>query len=172
MRYLLPHHQRLYREYKRFQGRLEKYRDVSFVYLSSSAMYKLRVFYRDHGCSVVMAFYICLPWYNGIQKQAVHPWITVQNIGPGLGVAPLYTSTYEAQIRKILSTLGFPENCTFARSLLKPGEEPLPAYDLDWFRGIPGSAQALPYFEKPPPRPGGGALCIRLRPKLGPLSLV
>lgn len=164
MRYLLPHHQRLYREYKRFQGRLEKDREVSFVYFSSSSMYKLGEFYRHHGCSLVQAFYICLPWYNGFRKQVVHPWITVQTIGPGLGVIPLYT--YEAQVRKILSTLGLPENCTFARSLLKPGEEPLPAYVLDWFRGIPGSAQALPYFEKLPSQPGGGALCIRLRPKL------
>ena len=170
MRHLLPHYQRLYREYKRFQGRLEKDREVSFVCISTEYMFKVEEFYTNHGWSLVMAFYICLPWYNGIRKQKIHPWIAVRKIGPDRGLTPL--QTYEARVRKILRMLGLPKNYTFARSLLKPGEEPLPADVLDWFRGIPGTAQARPYFEQPPSQSRGGALCIRLRPKLSPLSLV
>lgn len=146
MKHRLPRHKALYREYRRFQGQLEKDREVSFVCIPRSSVRKLWDFYWSKGFSVTRAFYICIPWYCGFEKRICHPWITVQRLGPGLGVSIPPQCTYEAQLRELLRTLGIPEDFTFDRSLLRPGEEPLPETLLDWFRGIPGTTRALPYY--------------------------
>lgn len=132
---------RMYREYVRFQGRLEKDRDISFVCIPRSDVEEVR----DKVWGIftpVRLHYISIPWGNGTRKSLIHPWALVLHDKPHPGSI----HTYETRFQVLLGRLGI-EGCSFERSLIHPGTTPLPECLWDWFAGIPGATKALPYFD-------------------------
>lgn len=144
----LTHRQRVYDEYARFQGRLERDdREVSFICIPRSSLRRLRAF---GICWPVCLHYISISFAPPCApiKDLCHPWAVVLRLRPSNGVkcgTGLASTTNAERLHALLEKLGIP-GCRFERSLLQPGTIPLPECVLDWIEGISGSTLALPYF--------------------------
>lgn len=139
----LKEDKRFYREYVRFQGRLEQDREISFVCLSLKDRRTIYETLFQSVCWSVRLFYISIPWCNGTYQWLQHPWAIVLRLRPPF----MPGLTYENRLERFLNQRGMPD-CKFERSLLKPGTTPLPECVLDWIEGIPGTTGALPYYIK------------------------
>jgi hypothetical protein len=142
----LPKKQRLYDEYARWQGRLEKDdREISFICLSTLCLEK----FRSHAvCWPVQLQYITIPWKDpGRSMGLSHPWALVLRSRHGIPRgynSALARSTNAQRVQYLLEKIRIPD-CQFERSLLRPDTVPMPESVLDWIEGIPGSTLALPY---------------------------
>lgn len=134
--------QRLYSEYKRLQGCLEKDRDISFICIPWDAVRTIRS--RLWGIfTPVRLQYISIPWFDGAKQRFENPWALVLHARPEPGTI----HTYENRFRVLLERLGL-SGCRFPRSLLKPGTTPLPECLCDWFEGLAGTTAASQYYSR------------------------
>ncbi|KAG8412229.1 hypothetical protein J3458_014418 [Metarhizium acridum] len=132
---------RLYSEYIRLQGQLERNREVSFVRVPVSAE---KILHRGlGGCfRPVRLQYISIPWSTGRIQYLTHPFALVMSHRPVPGIY-----TYQGLLDTVFRQLGLSTGpVNVQRSLLKRGTTPLPETIWDWFAGRPGSTAALPYF--------------------------
>ncbi|KID83674.1 hypothetical protein MGU_09060 [Metarhizium guizhouense ARSEF 977] len=132
---------RLYSEYIRLQGQLERNREVSFIRVPASAEKILRHWLMGFFKPVLLN-YISIPWTTGRIQCLAHPRALVMSDRP---VAGIYT--YEILLATKFRELGLSTSpVDLQRSLLKRGTTPLPETIWDWFAGRPGTTAALPYF--------------------------
>ncbi|KAF4463367.1 hypothetical protein FALBO_9810 [Fusarium albosuccineum] len=138
-----PRNKRRYQEYSRFQGRLEKDREISFVCIPRPSTHVIHDAVCRLGCWTVCLFYTSIPWRIKEQNSHLeHPWAIVPRCRP-IPCDPRFD--YENLLEMLLRRLGI-SGCTFKRSLLRPGTTPLPENILDYWEGMPGSTTALPYY--------------------------
>lgn len=131
---------RLYVEYKRYQGRLEEERDVRFICVPTPTFKELRAKLRLIWVPMRL-HYISIKWGGGdLPKTVAQPW--------ALFLQDTCTArTYEAELSRLLKQCNLLD-CKFERSLLRPGTTPLPETLWDLFGGYPGTSGALPYYVK------------------------
>jgi hypothetical protein len=140
----LQRRQQLYARYLRLEGRLEKDREISYITVHPDDARTLRN--RFPGVlDAVRLQYICIPWVfsDGI-KSLVNPMAYLLHDAP----RPGSTHTYERGLAYVLRTLGLTGYTVDRRNYLQPGATPMPECVLDWYCGIPGRTQALPYYHK------------------------
>ncbi|CAH0053859.1 unnamed protein product [Clonostachys solani] len=137
--------QQLYARYLRLEGRLEKDREISYITVDSDDAWTLRDKFPG-ALDAVRLQYISIPWvFSTGTKILANPMAYLLHDAP----RPGSWHTYERGLAYVLRTLGLTGYTVDKQNYLRPGATPMPECVLDWYCGIPGRTQALPYYHEP-----------------------
>ncbi|CAG9978687.1 unnamed protein product [Clonostachys byssicola] len=132
--------QELYREYCRFQGRLERDRQINFIMVTDYDIWAIRDATWAMYTPTILN-YISIPWSFCERKTLVNPWALVFH-----GRNDPVTQDYQHRLELLVDKLDIAGRSIDSRSYLRPGTIPLPECIWDWFAGIPGKEEAAPYY--------------------------
>ncbi|CAH0054945.1 unnamed protein product [Clonostachys solani] len=132
--------QKLYQEYCRFQGRLERDRQISFIMVTQYDIWAIRDVTWPMFTPTVLN-YISVPWTFRERKTLESPWALVFH-----GRNDPVTQDYQHRLDLLVDKLDIAGRSIDSRSYLRPGTIPLPECIWDWFAGIPGKEEAAFYY--------------------------